>query len=235
MVPLCPDGAMCGNSHFWRCKSWLECVSVGPQLCSFILMLPADQSHFQSSVKYNISIWGKGKQMLVAEDRTCGWWLCGLLMGRKRCDFLWDHLLHSSAEHFQKEMRQLQRCSHRLFSARATGCLTFYLQGRQWITLWHLGNSLHLSAHFEASIFLIKQCLLRLLSIRMSFLCMSLMLPDREWSNFSQTAWTKWKSIVGFDSSLSNKQLILQGLVNHEKSLLSTCIGDQMHVRLPVE
>lgn len=53
-------------------------------------------------MKYNISIWGKCKQMLITEDHTCG--DCGLLTGRKRCDFLWDHLLHVSAEHFQTEM-----------------------------------------------------------------------------------------------------------------------------------
>lgn len=162
------------------------------------------------------------------------WWLCGLLMGRERRDFLWDHLLLSSAEHFQ-EKPQLQRSSHGLLSSRAAACLTFPLPGRRLITLWHVGNSLHLNVHFGESIFLIKQCLLRLLSIRRSFLRMRLMLPDREQSNFSQTAWTKWKSVVGFDSSLSDKQLILLGLVNPEKSLLSTCTGDQMLVRLPVE
>lgn len=40
-------------------------------------------------------------------------------------------------------------------------------------------NSLHLNVHFEESIFLIKQCLLRLLSIWMSFLWRSLTQNDQ--------------------------------------------------------
>ena len=158
-------------------------------------------------MKYNISIWGKCKQMLITEDHTCG--DCGLLTGRKRRDFLWDHLLHVSAEHFQTEMPQLQKHSRHLRSARATGCLTYGLKGKRLIMLWHLVNSLHLNVYFEESVFLIKQCLLRWLSIWMSFLWMSLILSDTERSNFSQTAWTKWKSIVQFYSSLSDKQHVL--------------------------
>lgn len=107
------------------------------------------------------------------------WWLCGLLMGRKRCDFLWDHLLHVSAECFQTEMPQLQKRSHHLHSARATGCPTYHLKRKQLITLWHLVNSLHLNMYFEDNISLIKQCLLRLLLIQMSFLWMSLTQNDK--------------------------------------------------------
>lgn len=99
--------------------------------------------------------------------------------------------------------------------------------GSNWFTPWHLANSLHLNVYFDQSISLIEQCLLRLLSIWMSFLWMSLILPDTERSNFSQTAWTKWENIVQFDSSLSDKQHILQGLVNRTESLLSRFTRDR--------
>lgn len=35
------------------------------------LTFPVDESHFQSSVKYDMSVWGKHKQMPIAEDPTC--------------------------------------------------------------------------------------------------------------------------------------------------------------------
>lgn len=47
------------------------------------------------------------------------WWLWGFLRGRKRHDFPWVYLLHTSDEHFQTKMPQLQKCSRHLHSARA--------------------------------------------------------------------------------------------------------------------
>lgn len=173
--------------------------------------------------------------MLIAEDRTCGGFVVFSRVGK---DVISYGITSCSA---------VLSTSRRSPSCRgaAMGCflpellLVSHSPSREgdWspCDMWGtLSPPKHL-VHFGESIFLIKQCLLRLLSIRRSFLRMSRMLPDREQSNFSQTAWTKWKSLVGFDSSLSDKQLILLGLVNPEKSLLSTCTGDQMLVRLPVQ
>lgn len=65
--------SLCGaweNSCFWYCKNWLK-HQWDASLFLLALTFPVDESHFQSSVKYDMSVWGKHKQMPIAEDPTC--------------------------------------------------------------------------------------------------------------------------------------------------------------------
>lgn len=208
MVPQCLYGGTCENSHSWYCKSWLKHVPVGPQSFPPCSDVPSRLISFPELCE----VWYQHLRKTQADAgnwRFHMWWLRGLLTGKKRCSFLWDYLLHISTGCLQAGMPQLQKHSPHLHSARASSFLTYHLNGKQYITPWHLLNSLHLNMYFEESIFLIKLCLLGLPLICMCFLWIILILPDTEQSNFSEVGWTKWKSIVQFGSSLSDKQHIL--------------------------